>query len=347
MNRLAGEFENQRATVILFPFRTDVWRDNCAPIRQFMVDLANKIAEFQPVVFGVLPKLVDFVKENYKLNKNVKIIPLLYNDCWARDTVSSIVVGEEKYIASFKFNAYGAGLYTPWDDDERIDLTMAKEFNYKIKDCPVTLEGGNIAPDGKGTLFCIKDSIVNANRNPQFSIDEVEKLLKEATASKQIVWIPQGLVEDETGGHIDNVLAFVDSNTIIHSWTDEKTHPQYQRVREIEELLKKTKNAEGKEYSLVRLPLPPMYYRTKEDAMDIEEKEDSFARVGGEPVLETYTNFALINGAVIVPQFGIELDKEALSIIQKAYPDRKVIPFYAREATLGGGGLHCLTKHIN
>ena len=347
MNRLPGEFEKQRAAVVLFPYRKDVWRADCKPIRDFMVGLANIMAEFQPVVFGVLPELMDFAKANYTFHKNVKLIPVKYNDCWSRDTVSSVVLGDQKYITSFRFNAYGGELYQPWDDDDALDYSFSKEFGYPVKECPLCLEGGNFSPDGNGTLFCVKDAIIKDNRNPQFTPEQVEQLLKQATCSKQIVWIERGLLEDETGGHVDNVLAFVDSHTILHSWTDDKNNPQYQIVREIEKTLLNARDVDGNAYKLIRLPLPDMYYRTKEDSDGIIDEDGSFPRKEGEPVLETYINFALVNGAVIVPTYGVERDKEALEIIAKAFPDRKVIAYNGREASLGGGGLHCLTKHIN
>lgn len=349
MNRLPGEFEKQVATVVLFPARKDVWRDDCKPIRSFMVNLANIIAEYQPVIFGVLPELMDYVKANYTFHENVQLKSLEYNDCWARDTVSSVIISEaKKYFTSFQFNAYGGELYKPWDADNRLDEAFASQFNYGLQESPLTLEGGNIMPDGNGTVFCVEDAVVNKNRNPDFTKAQIEEMLKEATCSKQVVWIPKGLIDDETGGHIDNVLAFADSETILYSWTDDKNNAHYDIVREIEAVLKNARNVDGKPYKLIRLPVPDLYQRTSADANGIEEDTGSFARIDGDPVLETYVNFALINGAVIVPQFGNgKLDQEALEIIAKAYPTRKVIPFNGREATLGGGGLHCLTKHIN
>ena len=93
MKHLAGEYEKQKCTVLLFPFRTDIWRKQCRPICQLMTDLANTIAKYQPVVFGVLPDLVETVRNEYVLEKNVTVLPCLYNDCWSRDTVSSALYG--------------------------------------------------------------------------------------------------------------------------------------------------------------------------------------------------------------------------------------------------------------
>ncbi len=348
MKYLAGEYENQRYTVLLFPSRTDVWRKQCKPIRQMIVDLANAIAKHQNVILGVLPELADTAKNEYILDENVTLVPLKYNDCWARDTISSVVLGDRPHIASFGFNAYGDGLYRPWDDDDRLDESMAEILGYPLEKVDLVLEGGNIMPDGNGTLFAVKEAIFNDNRNPGLSLEEIEKRLKDATGSEQIVWIPRGLMEDETGGHIDNVMAFADKKTVILSWTDDKDDIQYDVVREAEEAIKNARNADGEPYDIVHLPIAPIYYRNEEDSADIVYDESSFSRDEGLAVLETYVNFALVNGAVIVPQFGHkELDEKAVDILKKTFCGRDIIPFYSREASLGGGGLHCLTKHIN
>lgn len=347
MNRLKGEFEKQRAIVMLFPARKDVWRHDCAPIRRSMVELANILSEHVPVIMGVLPALMDVAKNEYSFSSGVKLVKMKYNDCWSRDSISSVVSGERPYISAFEFNAYGGELYFPWDDDNRLDNVIAKEFKYPIKRSPLTLEGGNMLPDGAGTLFAVKDAIVNDNRNPDFSLEQIETLLKEATASEQIVWIEQGLVGDETGGHIDNVMTLADHNTILLSWTDDESNPQYKVTHEIGERLSRVKNTKGEPYRIVHVPVPELYYRTDDDSDSIEAVDGSFPRKEGDAVLETYVNIALSNGIVVVPQFGSPLDAEALAIISSAFPDRKVVGLDGREATLGGGGFHCLTKHIH
>lgn len=347
MNRLPGEYEAQRAVVMLFPSRNDVWRHDCKPIRESMVALANILSEHIPVVMGVLPELMDIAKTEYSFREGVKLLNLKYNDCWARDSVSSVVLGEEPYVAAFRFNAYGGELYAEWDDDERLDEGLSKEFGYPIRTSPLTLEGGNMLPDGNGTLFAVKDSILNDNRNPGFTLEEIERLLLEATASRQVVWLERGLDGDETGGHIDNVMAFSDAHTILLSYTDDPDNPHYEITHEIDARLRAVRDADGEPYHIIHVPVPGFYYRTKDDSDSVVDESGSFPRKEGDVVLETYINFALTNGVVVVPQYGLPLDGEALRVIGNAFPDRKIVPLYGREAALGGGGFHCLTKHIH
>lgn len=348
MIRLPGEYEKQKATIMLFPYRNDIWRKNCEPIRHTLVKLANIISKHQTVVFGVLPELENELKNNYGLSGNVSVVPMKYNDCWARDTISSVVLCEKNYLASFSFNAYGAGLYRPWDDDDNLDCDIAKLFGYDIKKSRLILEGGNLMSDGNGTLFAVKESILNKNRNPEVTETEAADILKQLTGVRQIVWIEKGLVADETGGHIDNLIAFADKSTLLLSFTDDESNPQYKLTHDIEEQLKAITNADGEKYKIVRIPVPPLYYRDKEDSETISKAKGSLSRESGDAVLETYINFALANGVVVVPQFGDkEMDEQAMIAVKKAFPDRDVVPLDAKEAALGGGGFHCLTKHIN
>ena len=346
MYRLPAEFEKQKATIFLFPYRNDIWRDNARPIQETIVKLANIVIQYQPVILGILPELKDYLLKEFSLDPKVQILEVKYNDAWPRDSISSVIVGDnDSYISAFHFNAYGGKLYSPWDDDEKLDLAISKLFNYEIKQYPLTLEGGNFLPDGKGTLFAVKDSIFNDNRNPNMSFEEIESILLEATCSKQIIWFERGLAEDETGGHIDNLISLADPTTILLSWTDDKESIQYDIVREAEAVLKKARNLNGEAFKIIKLPIPPLHIRTIEESENIKET-DSFSRKEDMLVLETYVNIVLANDVIVVPQYNIPLDKEALDIIAKAFPDRDIVPLYGREASLGGGGFHCLSKHI-
>lgn len=347
LDYLPGEYEKQKASILLFPYRTDVWRSNCVPARQMIVDLANIISDFQPVILGVLPSLFDEVVANYSFKKNVKLVKMKYNDVWPRDSVSNVILGGSPCIYNYEFNAYGGELYHPWNFDNELNTQVAELFNYRIKDSKLTLECGNIVTDGNKTIFAVKDAIVNENRNPNMSLDEIEKELKKTTCSDQIIWLPSGLLYDETGGHVDNIVAFANKNTMLVSYTEDVNHPQYEVTKQLYDFLSDAKNCDGEKYSIVKVPLPPIYVRTEADCEDLITIDGSLPRLPGDQILETYINFALVNGAVIVPTFNIPMDKTVVDIISKAFPDRKIITKHGREATLGGGGFHCLTKHIN
>lgn len=349
MNKILGEFEKQKYTMFLFPYREDVWRRHAKPIQQVIVDLANIVAKYEPVILGVLPRLKDYLLSHFKLDKNVIVVPMDYNDAWPRDSVSNVVFDENNkpFIYSYGFNAYGDHLYYPWDDDERLDEQLADFLGYPLKQSPITTEGGNMVSDGNGTLFVVEDALFNDNRNPNMSKEEIAMHLKESTGCSQIIWIPRGLDYDETGGHIDNILAFKDTHTMLLSWTDDPKNEHYERVREIEKVLLDVKNIKGEKYTIIHLPVPRVTFRNEEDCKDIISEDGSFPRQVGDPVLNTYVNIILANGVVIVPKYDLPEDEQAYLILKEVFKDRDVIQYDGKEASLGGGCFHCLSKHIN
>ena len=346
---LKGEYEKQIATVALFPYRKDVWRDNAVPAQKMMTKLVNTIARYQRVVLGVLPGLVNEVKEQYEFDPSVEIFEVLYDDCWARDMLASVFIDSKgKRLNVLGFNAYGGELYASWANDAALNENLtSKIFNYEVKHYPVTMEWGNIAPDGNGTIFVVEDSVVNSNRNPFMSKGEIEKTLIEATGCKQIIWLPCGLSCDETGGHVDNILAFADKHTMLMSYTDDRNNPHYKNTHILYDVLSQAKDVDGNRYRIVKLPVPAFHQRTEVDSRSIIAADGSLERKSGDSVLYTYVNYAQVNGAIIIPAFGLEEDDIAVNIIKKVYPDRDVVKLDATEAYLGGGGFHCLTKHIN
>lgn len=346
---LRGEYDRQLATVALFPFREDVWREKAVPAQRMMTGLVNTIAKYQRVVLGILPDTSGYVKKNYVFAPGVELYEVEYDDCWARDMLASVSVeASGKRINALGFNAYGGTLYASWAADAALNESFTgKVFGYDVRHFPVTTEWGNIAPDGNGTVFVVEKSVVNDNRNPRKSKDEIEKILLEATGSRQIVWLPTGLAGDETGGHVDNVLAFADRRTMLMSYTDDESNPHYEVTHALYKTLSEARDADGVPYKIVKLPVPAFHTRTESDSRDIVRAEGSYARESGDSVLYTYVNYVQVNGAVIFPTFGIEEDEEAYRIIKSVYPGRDVIGMDATEAYLGGGGFHCLTKHIN
>jgi len=205
------------------------------------------------------------------------------------------------------------------------------------------MEGGNLISDGNGTLVAIKESVQKRNHLP---LGEIEKELKQILKIEQIIWIKQGLVYDETGGHIDNLCVFADANTILLSWTDDKDNPQYSIVNKAFEILEQAKDINGNPYKIIKIPTPDIFYRTEEDCIGIELRDNSKQRLVGEPIQASYINFIFVNGAVIVPQFGLKQDREALDVFKSVFISKRVIPFDAREIVLGGGGIHCISRNI-
>lgn len=336
---MKADFALHDGTLLLYPTRRDVWRGGAKPIAATVTELAQLLSRYEPTVLGALPALDKTAIQ--ASCPDVTVAEMQYDDIWARD---SGAVPTSDGLVKFGFNAWGGdeGLYGDWSRDSTVPEQMSRLLGKELSPSPITLEGGNLLTDGDGTLICIKATVINGNRNPGVTEDEAERLLKEALGVERIIWIDEGLAHDETGGHVDNLFAFADKDTLLIAWTDDKESPQYPIVRRA---LAAIESTPGKKYDIVKIPLPSAFERTKANCEGLEYPDGSKARLEGEIIQPSYINFIFANGAVIVPTFDDPTDGEVLKIFKDTFPDREVVPFPAREIVLGGGGLHCITKN--
>ncbi len=332
-----ADFSQHKATFLLYPSRRDVWRKNAVPIRESIVNLANMISSFEPVYLGYDIPITQVI------NENVVPVKMQYNDVWIRDTG---LIPVNNGGVNFLFNAWGGELYSDWEKDLTVASKMAEILKVPYSKCDLTLEGGNLATDGNGTLIAIKPTICGTNRNPQFSIQQIEERLKKILDIQNIIWLPEGLQYDETGGHVDNLCAFADSHSIFLAWTDDLNNPQYNIVRKVFNILSSAKNVNGDKFNIIKIPLPTIFTRSEDDCDGLEYNTNSKERLLGEKIQPSYINFVFVNGGVIVPQFEDKNDKKVLKIFEGFFLNSKVLPFAAREIVLGGGGIHCLTKNF-
>ena len=339
---MKADFDVQNGTFLLYPTRRDVWRRNAAPIAQTVLELSAAISVFEPVVLGVPPSL-DW-KEIGCDSVGVQLKQMEYDDIWVRD---SGAVPCDDGLVNFGFNAWGGeeGLISDWSLDETVPEQMQKIIGGEMRCSPLTLEGGNLLSNGRGTLVAIRATICNPNRNPEFNEAEIEELLKQALGVRKIIWIDRGLLYDETGGHIDNLCAFADEKTLLLAWTDDRNNPQYDIVREAFCTLESARGANGERFDIIKVPLPGCFCRTEEDCEGILTLEGTKERLVGEIIQPSYINFAFVNGGIILPAFNDDADLVAAEIFKSVFPDRRVISFPAREILLGGGGIHCITKN--
>lgn len=339
---MKADFGTHSGTFLLYPTRLDVWRRKAQPIAETITDLCELIAEYETAFLGVPPE-IDFDSIQARLKKTV-CKRMQYDDIWIRDTGA---IPRDKDLVAFGFNAWGGeeGLYKDCSLDQTVPEQMREILQLPIKRAELVLEGGNLLSNGNGTLIAIKNTVCNANRNPGVSVEEAVRQLKDALGVGKVIFIDDGLVFDETGGHIDNLCAFADEKTLLLAWTDEPENPQYEVVRKAYRTLTSATGAHGEKFEIVKVPLPSIFQRTGEDCEGIEIIQGSKERVLNEPIQPSYINFIFVNGGVIVPTFGDACDEEAAAVFKRVFKDREVRTFPAREIVLGGGGMHCITRN--
>ena len=346
--RMPAEFEPQERVWMIWPERTDNWRDGAKPAQKTYRDIAVAISEFTPVTMCVSNK--QFANCRSVLPDNIRVLEISSNDSWIRDCgpifVKNDKTGEIRGV-DFDFNAWGGlydGLYFPWDKDDIIPQKVCDVENVDIYRAEgFVLEGGSIHVDGEGTLLTTEMCLLSPGRNPHMTKEEIENKLKEYLNLEKIIWIKDGIDPDETNGHIDDVACFIRPSEVLCMYTDDKSNPFYQACQDAYNTLINETDAKGRKLKVHKLCVPKVDV-TLGDNFNIDLIDGTIPRVAGEPCIAAYLNFLITNGGVIVPQFGDEHDELAIKQLQELFPDKKVVGVYSKEVIYGGGNIHCITQ---
>lgn len=347
--RMPAEFEPQTCIYMLWPERGDVWHHNAEEACKAFSEVANAIAQFVPVVVGVSSSEY-MARAQELLKEGVKIIVLPHDDAWARDVGPTFVINDRGELRGidWKFNAWGGitqGAYYPWDTDDKVAQRIIEYANVKrYRTEEFILEGGSIHVDGEGTLLTTKQCLLNPNRNPHLSQEQIETYLREYLNISKIIWLDNGLYNDETDGHIDNIACFARPSEVILSWTDDPNSPNYSICRDAMAVLENSTDAKGRKLTVHKLHLPQPVYITEEEYSGIIKSETTRRSTPNEPLPASYVNFLICNDGIVMPVFNDPMDKLAIETLQSIFPQKKIVPVYSREIILGGGNIHCITQ---
>lgn len=341
--RMPGEFEPHAGCWMLWPERPDVWRENGRPAQTAFIEVASAIAQFEPVWMGVAAASYPIARA--QLPPSIELIELDYNDAWMRDNGPTFVindVGEVRGI-DWDFNAWG-GLYQDWKADDRLASQVLGLRGYGRYKAHLVMEGGAIDVDGQGTLIVTEQSLLDPRRNPGRSRDAVEAVLRATLNVQKVIWLQDGVHEDETKGHVDNLCCFVRPGVVALTWTDDEDDPQYPISLAAFEQLSQEVDARERPLQVIKIHQPAPMFINAEEAAGIVPAPGSRPRPPQQRLAGSYINYYVANGGVIVPQFNDRFDTATLETIQTLFPDRRVIGVYAREILLGGGNIHCITQ---
>ena len=346
--RMPGEFEEQEQIWMVWPERADTYRNGAKPVQEAFVNLATTIAEFEPVT--MLVSNAQYINARSRLPENIRVFEMSNDDCWARDIGPTFLVNDKGEIRAcdWKFNAWGGlvdGLYFPWDNDDKAAQKICEYAGvdrYRTDD--FVLEGGAIHVDGEGTLITTEMCLLSKGRNPNMSKEQIEDKLKEYLNLEKIIWIKDGLDPEETNGHVDMVACFVRPGEVACIWTDDTSNPYYDVCQSAYKTLSEATDAKGRKLKVWKLTMPKNQVYM-ENADTIDHTVNAVPRKNGVRCDASYMNFLIVNGGVIVPQYGDEYDSLALEQIQEMFPDRKVVGVQTREIIYGGGNIHCVTQH--
>lgn len=323
---MPGEFAPHERTLMGWPCRRDLWEGELAQAKREYADVANAIAAFEPVTM-VAASAADADEARRALTGDVEIVELPLDDSWLRDcgpifVVDDVAAPTRRAGVHFGFNAWGEK-FAPWERDARIGGLLAERVGDDVRRAPMILEGGSITVDGTGTLVTTEQCLLNPNRNPHLSREDIEGHLRDWLGADRVVWLGQGLIEDrDTDGHVDLIAVFTEPGRLLLQSVG-ADNPNHEAM------------AENRERALA----------AGLDVIDFPTL--AYATVAGEEVVASYLNLYVGNGFVVVPTAGQpDIDDDALARIAEAFPGREVVAVPAATVAFGGGGPHCITQQV-
>jgi agmatine deiminase len=346
---MPGEFEPHAGCWMLWPERPDNWREAARPAQHVFTQVASAIAEFEPVTVGVSGTQYEVARAF--LPAHIRLVEMSHDDCWMRDVGPTFVVDGRGAVrgVDWHFNAWGGlqgGLYFPWDQDELVARKVLEIEGHERYRAPLINEGGAIHVDGEGTALVTEECLLNTNRNPSMSREQVEAHLRGYLGVSRVIWLGKGVFNDETDGHIDELACFVRPGVVCLTWTDNTRDPQHAISLDAWERLKEARDAKGRRLKVTKLPMPGPLLMTREEASGVVAREGTKPRVAGERLAASYANFYIANGGVVMPLLDPSTDRAAARVLKRLFPGRRIVGVATREILLGGGNIHCITQQV-
>jgi agmatine deiminase len=308
-----------------WPTRAESWGEHLDAARDCVAELANTVAEFEPVSMIAKPKNVAEV--SLATGTGVSQISLAHDDCWMRDIGPSFVANAAGELAgvTWGWNAWGHR-FDDFERDAAVAETLLSQLQMRRYIGSLIVEGGAIHCDGEGTLLTSESVLLNPNRNPNLTKEQVEEQLIQMLGVHHIIWLGEGLQDDMRGGHVENLARFVRPGVILATSCSDPADPNFKVCADNLQRLRQTRDAAGRELEIVEVEQP----RPRFDA-------------DGRRLAMSYVNFYLPNSAVILPAFEDgQADKRAYDITTRIFPKREIIQHPAIELAYGGGGIHSI-----
>jgi agmatine deiminase len=340
MRRFPAEWENQQGILLCFPTNGNDWPGKYSAVQWAFIEFIKKVSLYEEVFLVVANEKLKvkvtemMIQANISLKK-VSFILQKTNRSWMRDSGPIIVKNNNKREAlQFKFNGWAK--YTNHQLDKNVPKRVVNFLNIPLtqvtyKGKPVVMEGGALEVNGKGTLITTEECLLHPTiqvRNQGFLKVDYEAVFKEYLGITNIIWLGNGVVGDDTHGHIDDLCRFVNENTVVTVIETDKKSANYKPLQDNLKILQNATLENGEKLKIIPLPMP---------------KEIIFEELC---LPASYANFLILNKCVLVPTFNDANDRVALNILSDCFPDREIIGISAIDLIWGFGTLHCLSQQI-
>ncbi len=330
-----AEWEPHEATWLSWPHKEESWPGRLEHVYSGYAQFIKELSFSEKVRINVFDENMEaFARRIIEAGgadmSKVEFYLHPTNDAWCRDHGPAFLVNpslgtDKKIILDWGYNAWG-GKYPPFDLDDNIPTKVGEALGLKVYYPGIIMEGGSVEFNGAGTVLTSKSCLLNSNRNPQYNQAEIEVFLKNYYGQEQVLWVDDGIVGDDTDGHIDDTVRFVNEDTVLTVIEENTEDENYAILQHNLQQLKEMRLPDGRPLNIITLPMPdPVHF-------------------DGQRLPASYANFYIANSAVIVPTFRCSKDEEALAVIGECFPGRKIVGIDSTDIIWGLGSFHCLSQ---
>lgn len=329
-----AEWHSHRATWLSWPHKTESWPGKIDKIYKPYSEFIKTVAAGEKVCINVTDEAMKSFATAHLESHGVNMDQIIFyfhptNDAWCRDHGPAFIVHKhkkEKAIIDWGYNAWG-NKYPPYDLDDVIPTLVAEKLRLPVFYPGIVMEGGSVDFNGNGTLITSTACLLHPNRNSSLNQQQIENYLVNYYGVEQVLWVDEGIVGDDTDGHIDDTVRFVNEDTVVTVIEENKQDENYELLQTNLKQLKQMRLLSGKPLNIIEIPMPsePVIWE-------------------GQRLPASYANIYIANHAVIVPVYHDKHDEKALQILQDCFPQKKVIGIDSTDIIWGLGSWHCLSQ---
>jgi agmatine deiminase len=329
-----AEFAPHTATWLSWPHKEASWPDKIDAIFPSYLSFIHRLTKYELVKINVCDEVMELRAKTMLINAGVDITKVIFfihptNDAWCRDHGPAFLLNKldktKKAIVDWNYNAWG-NKYPPFNLDDVIPTLIGEKMGLSVFNPGIVMEGGSVDFNGAGTVITSTACLLNPNRNPHLNKKEIEQYLMDYYGQEQVLWVDDGIVGDDTDGHIDDTVRFINEDTVVTVIEENKADENYDLLQNNLNQLKKMRLLNGKQLNIIELPMP--------NEVIWEDQR----------LPASYANFYIANQQVIVPTFRSEKDEKVMQVLEGCFPGREIVGIDSTDIIWGLGSFHCLSQ---
>ena len=334
--RMPAEWSPHHSTWLTWPKDPETWPDRVSQVEEIYLEMIGALTPHE-----IVNLLVDDVETEHTVRQRISeatVAQIRFHhiqtvDSWIRDYGPNFLVGPNGTLAfnDWIFNAWG-NKYEELKKDNSVPQRLESFLELHRFSPGIVMEGGSIEVNGAGCVLTTEQCLLNPNRNPHLTREVIEQHLKDYLGVTKVLWLGEGIVGDDTDGHIDDIARFVTPNTIVTAIEDDPEDANHEILQDNLTRLRSMTDVAGNPFEIVTLPMPGVVGGTSTGTRDLDRLPASYA------------NFYIANNLVLAPVFGHANDERAVNTLQSLFPRRKVIPINCEPLVWGMGTIHCVTQ---